>query len=276
MSAILLIALMNPYYLRNLIEFLGQQYYYAANAPLLDNLGPKILTLRGWSELIFGAITSAPLALFFDYCTVLLGILFLTGVIFLSRRERVIFGAMLLPAILVILYLATRTPPSYYPIAKIMLTILPFMIGLVFVALPRVAANNPHRSIGLLNKLLCTIIVAAAAAGSVRYYSEVLNNGDLLRFVREPRFLNVCRELEKIKNERVLVFETHQLLTPWLCYHARHNNVYFDGRFISDSPVPPFAPFSKIPDLANIDFVATRDRIVDLKSPWCILSNARR
>ena len=31
MSAILLIALVNPYYLRNLIEFLGQQYYYAAN-----------------------------------------------------------------------------------------------------------------------------------------------------------------------------------------------------------------------------------------------------
>jgi hypothetical protein len=267
MSAILLIALVNPYYLRNLIEFLGQQYYYAANAPLLDNLGPKVLTLRGWSELIFGAITSAPLALFFDYCALLLGLLFLAGTIFLSRRDRLIFGAILLPLIPVILYLATRTPPSYYPIAKITLTILPFVIGLVFVAPSSFAANSHYRPVAVLTKLLSATIVAAAAAGSVRYYSEVLNNGDLLRFVREPRFLNVCRELDKIKNKRVLVFEAHQLLTPWLCYHARHNDVYFDGRFISDSGVPPLAPFSKIPDLANIDFVATRDRIVDLRAP---------
>ena len=74
-------------------------------------------------------------------------------------------------------------------------------------------------------------------------------------------------QLEEIKNKRVLVFETHPLLTPWLCYHARHNDVYFDGRFISDSSVPRLAPFSKVPDLANVDFVATRDRIVDLRAP---------
>ena len=129
-------------------------------------------------------------------------------------------------------------PRSYYPIAKITLSILPFVIGLVFVALSRVAANNQDRPIGVLMKLLCALIVVAAAAGSVRYYSEVLNNEGLLRYVREPRFLSVCRELEEIKNKRVLVFETHPLLSPWLCYHARHNDVYFDGRFISDSSVP--------------------------------------
>ena len=141
------------------------------------------------------------------------------------------------------------------------------MIGLVFVALSRVAANNQDRPIGVLKKLFSAMIVVAAAAGSVRYYSEVLNNEGLLRFVREPRFLDVCRELEEIKNKRVLVFETHPLLTPWLCYHARHNDVYFDGRLISDSPVPPHLPFSKVPNLENIDFVATRDRIVDLRAP---------
>ena len=74
----------------------------------------------------------------------------------------------------------------------------------------------------------------------------------------------------------MLVFETNPLLTSWLCYHARHNDVYFDGRFISDSPVPPGLPFSKVPDLANVDFVATRDRIVDLREPQCILSDFRR
>ena len=95
----------------------------------------------------------------------------------------------------------------------------------------------------------------------------MLNNEGLLRYVREPHFLNVCRELEEITNKRVFVFETNPLLTSWLCYHARRNEVYFDGRLISDSSVPPGLPFSKVPDVANLDFVATRDRIVDLREP---------
>jgi hypothetical protein len=267
MSAILIIALVNPYYLRNLIGFLGHQYKLAADLTILGNMSPKLLTLRGWSELIFGVAANASFVLFFDYCALLIGVLFLAGAIFLSRRDRLIFGAIVLPHVLVILYLATRTPLAYYPIAKITLTLLPLLIGFVFVALSKVAANNQDRSIGLLKKLFSAIIVAAAAAGSVRYYSEVLNTGGLLRYAREPHFLNVCRELGQIKNKRVLVFETHPLLTAWLCYHARQNDVYFDGRLISDSPIPPGLPFSKVPDLQNIDFVATRDRIVNLRSP---------
>ena len=267
MGAILLIALMNPFYLRNLVGFLSRQYYLAANAHFLEHTMPNVLILRSWSELIFGTASNAPFALFFDYCAILLCLLFLAGVIVLSRRDKLIFGAILLPIILVIFCFATPIPPSYYPIGKIALTILPFAIGLIFVALSRVAAKNQSRPIGVLKKLLCAVIVAAAAAGSVGYYSEVLNNEGLLRYVREPRFQNVCRELEETKNKRVLIFETHPLLTPWLCYHARHNDVYFDGRFLSDQPVPAGAPFSKIPDLENIDLVVTRDRIVDLRAP---------
>ena len=201
MSAVLLIALLNPYYLRNLIEFLGQQYYMASNAKFLDSLAPGVLTLRDWSELLFGAIVSAPLALLFDYCALLLGLLVLAGAIFLSKRDKPIFGVILLPALLVILYLATRTPSSPYPIAKITLTMLPFTIGLVFIALSRIAAINPGHAIGVLLKLLCAATVAGAAAGSVGYYSEVLKNEGLLRYVREPHFLNVCRELEGITKQ---------------------------------------------------------------------------
>ena len=259
LSAILLIALMNAFYLRNLLEFLAQQYYIAANAPFLEHMAPKILTLRGWSELIFGTINNSPLASFFDCGTILLGLLFVAGAIFLSRRDRMIFGAILLPVILVISYLATRTSHSSYPIAKIILSILPLLIGLMLVTLSRVSANYQARPIGLLKTFLPALLVAAAAAGSVRYYFEVLDNEGLLRYSREPRFLNVCRELEGINNKRVLIFESHPLLTPWLWYHARHNEVYFDGRFIG-------APFSKITDLANVDFVATRERLVDLSA----------
>jgi hypothetical protein len=267
MSAILIIALVNPYYLRNLIEYLGQQFYNAANLRTLDNMAPKLQTLRGWSELIFGAIGGEPLALFFDYCAFLLGVLLLVGAIFLSRRDKLISGTILLPCILVILYFATRNAPPSYPIGKIVLTILPFAIGLVFVALSRVAANDQHRPIGVFKKLLCATIVTAAAAGSVRYYSEVLNNEALLKYLREPRFLDVCRELKEIKNKHVFVFESDPLLNAWLCYHARHSEVYFDSRFLGDSVTLPLAPFSKTPDPANVDFVATRDRLVDLRAP---------
>jgi len=275
MSSILIIALVNPFYLRNLIEFLGQQYYFAAHVPSLGNLAPNILTLRGWSELIFGAGTSPSLASLFDFGAILFGVLFLAGVILQSKRERLILVAILLPTVFVIVLLATRNPPSYYPIAKITLTILPFLTGLVFVGLGRaklrlsrgLTANIRIPFFAVVKNILAALIVAAAVAGSARYYSEVLNNGDLLRFVREPRFLNVCRALEGIKNKRVLVFETHPLLTAWLCYHARHNEVYFDGRLMSDSPVPQVASFSKVPDLTDVDFVATRDQIVDLRDP---------
>ena len=267
MSAILCIALVNPFYLRNLIGFLGHQYNLAANLTHLDDLAPKLLTLRDWSELLFGVIPSAPLALFSDCCAVLLGLSVLASAIFLSKRDKPIFGAILLPATVVILYLATRTPPSYYPIAKITLTILPFVIGLGFVALSRVAAIHPGHTVGVLMKLLCAGSVAGAAAGSVRYYSEVLKNEGFLTYVREPHFLDVCRELEGMTNKRVFIFETNPVLTSWLCYHARRNDVYFDGRLISDSPVPPGLPFSKVPDIANLDFVATRDRLVDLREP---------
>jgi hypothetical protein len=267
MSAILLVALMNPYYVSNLIGFLALQYSIAANAPILDNLVPNLLHLRSWSELIFGAIASAPLASFFDGCALLFGILAFSGALLLSRRDMLILGAVLLPALLTIFYVATRSPPSYYPIAKIVLTILPFVITLIFIALSRISRGNQHHSIEVLKKLLCTMILLAAAAGSVRYYSEVLETEDLLRYVREPRFLSVCQNLEKMKNKRVLVFETHPLLTAWLCYHARHNDVYFGGRMISDQPVPLLAPFTKVPGFGSIDFVATRDRIVDLRAP---------
>ena len=267
MSAILLIALVNPYYLHNLIEFLGRQYYFAANAKFLERFAPNVLTLRGWSELIFGTNTNSSFALFFDFGAIVLGLVFLAGVFFLSRSERLVLGAILLPVILVILYLSTRNASSYYPIAKITLTILPFLIVLVFVALSRISGSNQNRLIGVLKKILSVSIVVAAAAGSARYYSEVLNNEGVLRYAREPRFLNVCRELEEIRNKRVLIFETHPLLTPWLCYHARHNDVYFDGRLMSASTFPQLAPFLKVPDLANVDFVATRDKIVDLRAP---------
>jgi hypothetical protein len=268
MSAILLIVIANPYYLRNLIEFLSQQYYTATNAPFMDQMAPNLLALRGWSELIFGAIVSIPTALFFDYCALLVFLLFLAGTIFLSKLDRVIFAAIFLPCIFAILYLAVRTSHSAYPIAKITLSIFPFVICLVFVALSRVAANNRSRPIEILRRLLCAMIVAGAAAGSIRYYSEVLNNNvGTLSDVREAHFQNVCRQLEEIKNKRVLVFEVYPWLIPWLYYHARHNHVYYDGRYIRQATLPQIASFSTVPDLSTIDFVATRDRIVDLRAP---------
>lgn len=268
MISIPLIAVMNPYYLSNLIEFLGKQYYLASDLTRLDNLAPNVLTMRGWAELIFGFISNAQVVLLFDRCAVLLGLLFLAGVIMLASRDKLILGAILVPAGLIIFYLATRIPFSYYAIAKIVLTMLPLVIGLIFVPLSGIKASNKDLPIGMLTNLFCTLILVCVAAGSVRYYCEVLNDNGLLRYVREPRFLSVCRALEDIKGKRVLVFETNPSLTEWLCYHGRHNDVSVNGQFHNGSRLPQFAPVSTIvPEIANIDLVATRDRIVDLRAP---------
>jgi len=263
MSSILLVALLNPFYLRGLIQFLGEQYYTAANATFLDNMVPDVLTLRGWSELVFGTITGSPVAALSDYSAIVLGRVGCAGAVFLSKRDRLIFGVVLLPAILVIVYLATRIPPAHYPIAKIILSILPFVNGLIFVPLSKFAGNHQGRLLGAGMKLFSAFIVAAAADGSVRYYSEVLNDEGLLKVFREPRFLNVCRILEEIKNKRILVDWNDPALIQWLCYHARHNDVYVDGRPGNNPDFSRLAPFSKIPDLKNIDFVVTQGRVAD-------------
>jgi hypothetical protein len=144
---------------------------------------------------------------------------------------------------------------------------LPFVIGLIFLPLSRINASNKDRPIGMLTNLFCSLILVGVAAGSVRYYREVLHDDGMLRYVREPRFLSVCRALEEMKNKRVLVFETNPSLTEWLCYHGRHNDVSVNGQFHNGSSLPQFAPVSTtVPELANIDFVATRDRIVDLRA----------
>jgi hypothetical protein len=265
MSAILLIALVNPYYLRNLIEFLWTQYSIATNGTSANHMAPNILTLQGWSELIFGTVTSSPLVFVFNCCTILIGILLFAAAILLSKRDKLIFASILLPAILVVSYLATRASSSYYAIAKITLSVLPLVIGLVFVALSKVAANNQIPLIGALNKLLSALLVTAAAAGCVRYYSEVLNDEGLLSFLREPRFLGVCRQLEGIKNKRIFLFQNDPLLTPWLCYHARHNEVYVDAQFSVDLDFLRLAPLSQVPDFKSLDFEVTPDRIVDLR-----------
>jgi hypothetical protein len=275
MISLLLIVLVNPYYLGNLIEFLAYQYSLAANAgSLWDNVMPNVLTLGGWSEVLFGLVAGFPLALLSNCAVFLVGLLFLIGVLFLSGGDRLILGAILAPVGAVILYLATRAPFSYYPLAKITLTILPLLIGLALIGLSRIAATRWLRPLKMLTYALCAVIVLAVGAGSGRYYSEVLDNDGLLKAFRDPDFLGVCRDLEKSKDKRVVIFETQPLLAAWLCYHARYNEVYFDGRLLSNSPIPPGLSFSELPDLAGVDFVVTRERITDLKVPGasCVTS----
>jgi fatty-acid desaturase len=106
------------------------------------------------------------------------------------------------------------------------LTILRLLIGLAFIGLSRIAATRWLRALKMLTYALCAVIVLAAGAGSARYYSEVHDNDGLLKAFRDPDFLGVCRDLEKLKDKRVVIFETQPLLAAWLCYHARHPGAF--------------------------------------------------
>jgi hypothetical protein len=265
MSTILLTTLTNIHYLPDLIEFLGKQYHLAANWAAMEQMAPDIASLRGWSVVIFGGATTPSFAWFLDYCALAFGVLWLAGVSFLSRREWSILAAVVLPVVLVIMLLLTRPHPAYYPIAKITLSIIPFLIGLAFLGLSRWGADKQEIPIGVLKKLCAVLIVSSAAAGSVRYYTEVLNNEGLLKHFRDPRFEEVCRQLEKTGNKRVLVFDNDVYLTPWLCYHARHDDVYVDGNFLTPPGVSRGAMFSSVPNLATIDIKVSPDRFIELK-----------
>jgi hypothetical protein len=261
-----LILIINPFYLPNLIQFVAYQYHLAAGAPSLwDNIGPNLLTLPGWSNLIFGTIAIPPLNQIFTPAILLLGVLAIAGALFLSQRDKLILASIFFPSLLLVLYLLSRKPPSYYPVAKITLTLLPLALGLVFIAFQQ--TSRRHRYQKLIGVLLGAILLVCAGAGSFGYYCEVLNNQGMLTIFREPRFLEVSNKLEDLTGKKVLVFEAQPLLAAWLCYHARHNDTYFDGTLISDSAVPPNLPFANIPALENLDFVVTRDQLINLKTP---------
>jgi hypothetical protein len=266
MSAILLTTLLNVHYLPDLIEFLGRQYQLAAYwASSLDRLMPDIASLRGWSEVVFGGATTPPFGSFLDYGAIVFGVLWLAGVSFLSRRDWSILAAVMSPAILVIVFLITRPHFSYYPIAKITLSMIPLVIGLPFLGLSRLGANQQKIPVGVLKKVCALLIVSGAAAGSARYYQQVLNNEEWLRHFRDPRFEEVCRQLQNTANKRVFLFENDVLLTPWLCYYARHDDVYVDSAFVFPPDLSHLAAFSSVPNLETIDIKVSPDRFIDLK-----------
>jgi hypothetical protein len=80
--------------------------------------------------------------------------------------------------------------------------------------------------------------------------------------------LTFCRQLEAVKNKRVLLFEANRSLFFWLCYHARNNDVFtildWTEIFPLDGPWKP--PFCEIPKLEDVDLVVTHNQIIDTKS----------
>jgi hypothetical protein len=80
--------------------------------------------------------------------------------------------------------LVTRPHPAYYPIAKMILSLIPFVIGLVFLQFSRFGKNTHRPPVELLKKACAVLIVAAAGAGSIRYYCGVLNNDGPLKYLK--------------------------------------------------------------------------------------------
>jgi hypothetical protein len=58
LGAILVVAFINPFYIADLIRFLVQQYLSAVKSVAINNMIPGVLTLRGWSEALFGVVPS--------------------------------------------------------------------------------------------------------------------------------------------------------------------------------------------------------------------------
>jgi len=264
--AILLVALLNPFYIRNLITFLSGQYFTAAIGRFMDDLVPRVLTVSGWSEILFGVVDQ-PWQLFSELAGVLFAAMAIIGFLLLQRSEKLAFGSILLPVLGVVFFLATRVPLPAYPIAKLIFSFSAFACVLAFSAISKFALPKAHQLSKLLRTSLLILLVATAAWGSIKEYYGVVNETDFLESLRDPSFLDVCRKLENLRDKTVLICDNDPYRLAWFCYHARKNGVYCSATQIGNvSVIGQSLPFLDIPRTENIDFVVTRDRIVDTKS----------
>ncbi len=261
LSGILLVALVNPFYVYNLIRFLSQQYFVALH---MKSLLPDFLTLRGWSAVLFGAV-DLRWVLVAEFGGVVFALMALTGFLLLPRSEKLVFGSVLLPVVALVAYLSTRIPLPVYPITKLMFSFSPFAAVLVFSAISRFSSPNDNRILKLSRTFVSVVLVGAAALGSIEEYRLAVNRSDSA-LLREPGFMNVCRRLELVKNRKVLLFEMDRYILGWLCYHARNNDVYCDARAIGTMDLLQSFPFSVVPKLDSVDLVVSRDRIIDPKT----------
>ena len=266
LSAILIVALLNPFYIYNLIAFLSQQYSIASKGRFMDELVTNPLSLRGWSEALFGTVDPKWI-IFFEFCGVLFLLLAVGGFIALKRSEKIVLSCVLLPVIVAISLLAIRSPVPVYPIAKLIFSFSPFLCGLVSYAISQFGPAHGDLRFGAAKILSIVIFLAVASYGSIKEYGAVADNTEPLVSLRDPRFLDVCRRLEDITNEKVLLFEEDRFLLAWLCYHARKADIYCNASAIGEVPIvnQSFA-FLKIPPLDVIDLFVSRDRIVDARS----------
>jgi hypothetical protein len=273
LSGILIVAFLNPFYIYNLIGFLSEQYATAANGRFMDELVTNPLSLGGWSETFFGAAspTWTPLL---EFCAVSLMVLAIGGFFALKRPEKVVLGCLVLPVIVAISLLAIRVPLPVYPIAKLIFSFSPFLCILACYAVSPFGPANGNFLLGAARILLMALLLAVASLGSIKEYRIVTDNTELLASLRDPKFLDVCRRLEEVKNKKILLFEADRFLVAWLCYHARNADTYCDARFIGDvATINQSFLFLSTPRLETVDLFVSRDRIVDTKSdaPSCLV-----
>jgi hypothetical protein len=263
--AILLVALLNPLYIRNLITFLAGQYFTAAIGRYMDDLVPHVLTVGGWSEILFGVVDQ-PLRIFFGLAGGLFALVAVIGFLLLQRSEKLVFGSILLPVLGIASYLATRVPLPAYPIAKLIFSFSPFVCVLVFSAISRLVWPKANQLSGLLRISLSVLLVAAAACGSIEEYRGVVNKSEFLERLSDRGFLDVCRKLESLRDRKVLICDNDPFRLAWFCYHARKNDVYCSATQIGNaSVIDQSLPFLDIPKMENIDWVVSRDGIVSTK-----------
>jgi hypothetical protein len=168
------------------------------------------------------------------------------------------------------LYLATKTPLPVYPLTKLIFSFLPLISVLAFAAIARFVFPGAERLATISRAALLLFLVAVAARGSIQEYQKTWNANDLIesKFIKDPNFLEVCRQLESVKNKKLLIFETNRPSFFWLCYHARNNDAFTildpASLFIGGGSLK--FPFCEIPKLQDVDLVVTRNQIIDTKS----------
>ncbi len=251
-------------YVRYAMRFVHGQYQTAENSEILNGLMPRAGTWQGWSEQFVPSSAGSParwavIAGLVVFATSLMGV----GSCSTSRRLRYL-AMIAVPVGTIGLLLSVPVLPKY-ALGKLLVMYSPLavvfsclginrlflLVGTYFSKTTTRAGLGRHRlwRPAHLAAIVGTAVFAClASVASVEKIRIVTANGDNLSAVTSPATLAVFRSLEAHPERTYVLKEPHPILNAWLCYHARHANVYVDVERVGDRTmsVDEF-PFRRIP-----------------------------
>ena len=233
----------NPGYGSRLVTLLLMQWTQVKDPHHLELLVPGSGTWWGWSRLFLDLpVESGAKWLMFAAGGVVLALMAWATLRLPPCRRTLLWVTLSVPVAL-LAWLAIQPVLAKYPFAKLLAGFAPLWIGtamLGLVALGRMRRWQPV--------LFAAALLGAGAVSTVPFYRDLIRGEGVLAELNSPALHRVRDEASRHRERSFLVVADHPLVAQWICYFARHSNVYLDRRHLGDRIVPSETyPFRRLP-----------------------------